>query len=163
MNDRISVRLKDTLKNTLLASLDGEIAAAIDAARQAQETASHEDNKPENQYDTLALEAAYLAHGQSERIRDLQETRIRIAQWPLPDFCADDAITTGALIQLANAGGGERWLWIAPVGGRQLQVDDKTVQVISPQAPLAVMLRQMGVGDEVSLGHDSGWEIVQLY
>ncbi len=93
---------KSTLKEALLAALDGEIASALNAARQAQETASHEGNKPENQYDTLALEAAYLAHGQSERIRELQETRILIGQWPVQDFSEDDSIASGALIQLLD-------------------------------------------------------------
>ena len=51
---------KNQLRTILLASLDQEIEAALAAAQQAQETASHEDNQPENQYDTLSLEAAYL-------------------------------------------------------------------------------------------------------
>lgn len=154
---------KSALKEALLAALDGEIAAALNAARQAQETASHEGNKPENQYDTLALEAAYLAHGQSERIRELQETRILIGQWPVPDFSEDDTIASGALIQLLDtqsksAQQNQRWLWIAPVGGRQLVAEGRTIAVLSTQAPLAQTLKRLSIGDEVVMGKEC-WEI----
>jgi transcription elongation GreA/GreB family factor len=154
---------KSALKEALLAALDGEIAAALNAARQAQETASHEGNKPENQYDTLALEAAYLAHGQSERIRELQETRILIGQWPVPDFSEDDPIASGALIQLLDtqnnsAQQNQRWLWIAPVGGRQLVAEGRTIAVLSTQAPLAQTLMRLSIGDEVVMGKER-WEI----
>ncbi|UXD88125.1 hypothetical protein [Thalassolituus hydrocarboniclasticus] len=154
---------KSVLKEALLTALDEEINAALNAARQAQETASHEANKPENKYDTLALEAAYLAHGQSERIRELQETRIRIGQWPVPDFSDDDAIAAGALLQLQHPQQEARWLWLAPVGGRQLQVAGQSIQVISLQAPLAQQLSQLEVGDELTLNGQPGWEISALH
>lgn len=154
---------KQALKDALLAALDREAAAAIDAARQAQETASHEGNKPENQYDTLSLEAAYLAHGQSERIRELQELRIRLAQWTVPDFGEDDAIALGALLTLSHAQQPERFIWLAPVGGRQLDVGGKTVLVVSTQAPLAQQLMQLAVGDELTLNGAAGWEISALH
>ncbi len=156
--EQVNADIKSQLKPALLSVLDEEIRAALDAARQAQETASHADNKPENQYDTLSLEAAYLAHGQSERIRELQEIRIRIARWPVMDFAADDVIATGAVAELTCTGQASRHFWITPVGGRQLLLDGCTVQVISAQAPLAQQLMGLGAGDEVMVGHQS-WEI----
>ena len=156
--EQVNADIKSQLKSALLSVLDEDIRTAIDAARQAQETASHADNKPENQYDTLSLEAAYLAHGQSERIRELQEIRIRIARWPVTDFDEDDVIAAGALAELTCAGQVPRHFWITPVGGRQLLLDGRTVQVISAQAPLAQQLMGLGVGDEVMLGNQS-WEI----
>lgn len=161
----MSIPSKNELKSALLASLDNDIDAALAAARQAQATASHEQNKPENQYDTLALEAAYLAHGQSERIRELQQLRIRIGQWSVPEFDADDLAGLGALVQLQggaeNDHPAERWLWIAPVGGRQIEVDGLSVQVISLQAPLAQQLIRLGEGDELTLGADC-WQLEHL-
>tara|TARA_Y100001001_G_scaffold117166_1_gene114962 strand:- start:2350 stop:2835 length:486 start_codon:yes stop_codon:yes gene_type:complete len=157
----VSQSIKQKLKPALLAALDEEIQAALDGARQAHETASHADNKPENQYDTLALEAAYLAHGQSERIRELQDVRIRINQWPVADFGADDLITSGALVllePLERNAESERWLWITPVGGRQFAIGGKTIQVISTEAPLAQQLSQLAEGDEVTVGQKR-WEI----
>lgn len=154
--------LKNALRQALLQAIDNETGAAIDAARQAQETASDAQNKPENKYDTLSLEAAYLAHGQSERIRELQELRIRLAQWVVPVFSDDDAIAAGALLTLEHNAHEARYLWLAPVGGRQLQLDGKNVLVVSTQAPLAQQLMKLTVGDELTFNGVAGWEITAL-
>jgi len=159
----LSQSIKEQLKPALLAVLDEEIQAALNGAKQAQETASHEDNKPENQYDTLALEAAYLAHGQSERIRELQQTRIRIAQWTV-NQSDDDHIGNGALVKLEteDAPSAQRWLWISPTGGRQLLCDDKIIQVISTQAPLAQQLMRLVLEDEVLINQQT-WLITGIW
>jgi len=157
---------KSDLKAVLLASLDQEIDAALAAAQQAQETASHEDNKPENQYDTLSLEAAYLAHGQSERILQLQEERILLAKWPVPEFETDDQIATGAFVVLENEEATEQKLiWITPKGGRSILIQGQTVLVVSPDAPLAKQLMGMCEGDEIQLSQGTSqtfWEIIKL-
>jgi len=154
---------KNLLKEALLESIDNDIEAAIEAAKAAQESASHKDNQPENQYDTLSLEAAYLAHGQSERILQLQNERIRVAKWEVKLFDETDTIAIGALDKIV-AGGGDshRWVWIARTGGRKLQHANGEVQVVSDQAPLALQLTGKEVGDEISLaGQD--WEIDLIY
>ena len=157
---------KNQLRTILLASLDQEIEAALAAAQQAQETASHEDNQPENQYDTLSLEAAYLAHGQSERILQLQEERIVLAKWPMPEFSEDDVIALGALVVVAN-NNDEKIIWITPKGGRSIAYQEKTILVVSPDAPLAKQLVGLSEGDEIILGQNKPgaqvyWEIGSL-
>lgn len=152
---------KSQLKPLLLASLDAEIDAALAAAKTAREAAAHEDNQPENKYDTFSLEAAYLAHGQSERILGLQQERIQLARWQVPEFDDDSTVATGALITLV-ANGQKRLIWIALLGGRMLETDDGSkVQVISQQTPLAARLRGLGLEDVLVLDGVS-WEIVGL-
>ena len=60
----------------LLDAIVGEITSALDnslaAAEEARATATNKENAAENKYDTLGLEAAYLAHGQSERVLQLE-------------------------------------------------------------------------------------------
>jgi transcription elongation GreA/GreB family factor len=153
---------KDVLKPALLQDLDDEIAAAVVAAQQAQAAAAHEDNQPENQYDTLSLEAAYLAHGQSERILALQQERIRLAQWAVPSFHEYDEVALGALVQLVHPQLGERWVWLTRFGGRRLAVAGVDVTLLSLQAPLAQRLLQRGVGDDVNWQDSSGWVIESL-
>ena len=58
----------------ILHQLQQDLAVAAAASQQAHDSATHTENVPENQYDTLALEAAYLAHGQSQRIEALQHS-----------------------------------------------------------------------------------------
>jgi hypothetical protein len=158
---------KSQLKPLLLSALDEEIEVALAAARRAQETASHEGNKPENKYDTFSLEAAYLAHGQSERILALQHERMQLVKWQVPEFDEHSVITTGALIALqAHAIPAQppqqRWIWIAPMGGKRLQLDGCSVLVISARAPLSALLRTLGVGEELLLD-GLIWEIMALY
>lgn len=152
---------KQVLKAALLQSLDDEIEAALLAAREAQATASHEGNKPENKWDTLALEAAYLAHGQSERILQLQQTRIMLAKWSVPDFPADEPIRSGACIHLL-CDDVSQWLFIAPAGGRQLTLNGTAVLVVNHETPLAKTLNGLAAGDEALLtlgGRPALWEI----
>lgn len=139
---------KAELKALLLSSLDQEIDEAIKAAQQAQEAAAHQDNQPENQYDTLSLEAAYLAHGQSERILQLQQDRIRLEKWQVPEFSDDDVIATGALVTLECDLSSPRLIWITPCASRLL---NNQVQAVSAHTPLAQRLVGLGVDDEVSL------------
>src|SRR5687767_406927 len=63
---------KQALVTALLAKLEAELANMTKAANTAREAATHEEAKPENDKDTRALEASYLAAGQAERVRDLE-------------------------------------------------------------------------------------------
>lgn len=157
---------KQALKAALLQSFDEEIQHAIAASRTAQETASHQDNQPENQYDTLALEAAYLAHGQSERILSLQQTRIQLEKWPIKHFDQDSEVGLGAAVTLLSSADITRNLFIAPVGGRTLTLDGKSLLVISVDTPLAKALSGCYLGDEVTLtldGQVDDWEVIGCY
>jgi transcription elongation GreA/GreB family factor len=156
---------KQALKAALLQSLDDEINTALQSATTAQVTASDANNKPENQYDTLALEAAYLAHGQSERILGLQQMRIQVAKWPVPEFSNNDTVRTGAYVELMAEDDTEQALFIAPVGGRKLLANGRNVLVVSNETPLAKSLAGSGVGDEISLtlgGKAQHWEVLSL-
>ena len=152
---------KAQLKDSLLQTIDEAIDAGLEAARVAQESAAHEDNQPENQYDTLSLEAAYLAHGQSERILALQNDRIALSRWTTSVFTEDDAIASGALVGLEDDDGNQQWFWLALIGGWKLDIDTKTIQVISSQAPLAQKLTGLGLDDEIEIaGRD--WVVVAV-
>ena len=55
------------LQQQVLERLAEDLLQAEQAMRAAHETATHEENIAENKYDTLGLEAAYLATGQARR------------------------------------------------------------------------------------------------
>lgn len=150
-------RLKQHLQQALLADMDAEIERALRAANMAHATASDGNNRPENQYDTLALEAAYLAHGQSERIHQLQQLRIAINRWQVPVFDEDDELGAGALLHLQHPQQGDALLWLTPTGGRQLTLAEETVHVINVKAPLVATFRRCTVGDDCLWQGQSGW------
>lgn len=150
-------RLKQHLQQALLADMDAEIERALRAANMAHATASDGNNRPENQYDTLALEAAYLAHGQSERIHQLQQLRIAINRWQVPVYAEDDEPGVGALLHLQHPQQGDALLWLTPTGGRYVTYDQCTVHVVNVKAPLSAQFRQLSLGDACHWQGQSGW------
>src|SRR3954468_24380675 len=70
--------VKRAIVTTLIEKLDTELANMRRAAKDAREAATHEEAKPENDKDTRALEASYLAGAQAARVREL-EVSIKLA------------------------------------------------------------------------------------
>lgn len=158
--------LKPTLLKQLCDHLQQEIDATMAAVNEAHALASHEQSKPENQYDTLALEAAYLAHGQSERIAELQRQVLLLNHFDFLDFKPESRIAVGALVCIEDQLVEKQWLWILPVaGGIVLHHDEKNIRSITPEAPLAKALLGCYLDDEITLklGHTKKqFEIIEL-
>lgn len=160
---------KTELLNQLIDHLQQEIDATLAAVNEAHALASHEQSKPENQYDTLALEAAYLAHGQSERIAELQRQVMLLNHFEFSECGDESRIATGALVcieELRVEGNDVQWFWLLPVaGGVLLNANGTEVKTITPEAPLAEKLIEHYVGDEVvlNLGHKKKqFEVIEL-
>lgn len=155
--------------------LQQDIDATMAAVNEAHALASHEQSKPENQYDTLALEAAYLAHGQSERIAALQRQLMLLNHFEFSDYEKESRISVGAVVcleELTQGADGElQWLWVVPVsGGVTLMYEESnkvelSISSITPEAPLAKKLIGNHVGEEfeLQLGHKKKqFEIIEL-
>jgi hypothetical protein len=169
---------KTKLLAQLQVYLQQEIDATMNAVNEAHALASHEQSKPENQYDTLALEAAYLAHGQSERIAELQRQVLLLSHFEFLDFKSDSRIAIGALVCLEEIVDRDntlrkqtlvekpQWFWILSVaGGIALQNDAHEIRSITPEAPLAKALLGNYLNDEITLklGHTKKqFEIIEL-
>lgn len=123
---------------------------AISAQKTAQQGATHEESKPENDKDTRGLESSYLARGLANRVVEAQETVARLSQIsdkPLPE---DSAIVAGALVALEDDEGETLWVAVAPAGGGlKVSIDGVRVTVATPKAPLGQALMGKAVGDEV--------------
>lgn len=176
--NKSSVNKKELLL-LLLNHLQQEIDATLSAVNEAHALASHEQSKPENQYDTLALEAAYLAHGQSERIAELQRQFMLLDHFEFSDCNDSSRIAVGALVRIEDVGCDDhkqQWLWLLPVaGGVLLKFENKNkdnhgdesiaIRTITPEAPLAKTIVGSYVGDEIvlNLGHKKKqFEIIEL-
>lgn len=166
---------KKDLLVQLIQHLQQEIDVTMNAVNEAHALASHEQSKPENQYDTLALEAAYLAHGQSERIAELQRQVMLLNHFDFLEYNDDSRIAVGALvcveefdIEVNNPD--LQWFWLLPVaGGVLLNVGEIEIRTITAKAPLADKLLGSYVGDEVVLnlslnsGHKKKqFEVIEL-
>ena len=138
---------KTLLRQQLLELLAAQRQIAFDAASSAHDLATHEQSKPETQYDTVGLEAAYLAHGQSQRVADCDAIIARIKSLVLRDFTEEDEIAVGAIITLDD----NSMYWLLPdCGGTKLS-DGKLV-VVTPQSPLGMQLKGAGIEERLTDG-----------
>lgn len=155
---------KTQLLQQVLAQLQADLDQAHQAALSAHETATHEENIAENKYDTLGLEAAYLASGQARRVEELRQTLITWRQLRPRPFDAAQGIALGALIQLVDAEDRQQWLLLGPPGASmKLLAGD---HVIGSAAPLGRLLLGKQPGDEISLqlaGRQQHFEVVEVF
>ncbi|RTL39455.1 MAG: transcription elongation factor GreAB [Burkholderiales bacterium] len=143
---------KRWLQQQVLDRLAADLQQTEQAALTAHETATHEENIAENKYDTLGLEAAYLATGQARRAQAMRQA---LAQWqqfrPCP-YDAGQGIQLGARVCLVDDDDRRQWVFLGPAGGSmKLACGDQAVQVISADAPLGQALLGKCVGDDVSV------------
>jgi len=144
------------LKTSLRDELTGRLATDLDvrqrAYRAAREGATHDEAKPENDKDTRALEASYLARGEAQRIDELTTALVEVKAMPLRDLRPGDGVALGALVT-TDQDGVHAQLWLAPHGGG-LRLGGGAVQVVTPRSPLgrAILGKQVGDACEVVLG-----------
>lgn len=154
---------KNLLLQDVLAHLQADLEQATLAALSAHETATHEENVAENKYDTLGLEAAYLASGQARRVEELRQTLITWRQLRPRPFDETLGIELGALVQLAAENGQEQWLFLGPPGASmKLQLADQSIQVLGNTAPLGKLLLGKKPGDEISLPVGSRQQVFEV-
>lgn len=143
---------KSSLQQQVLERLADDLLQAEQAALAAHETATHEENIAENKYDTLGLEAAYLATGQARRAEAIRQAMTHWRQFRPRAYDARQGIQLGALVCLVDADGEQQHLFLGPAGGSmKLVCGAQPVQVISTEAPLGKALLGKCEGDEVSL------------
>jgi hypothetical protein len=142
---------KHAVIRALLEVLDADIARATDVANRSRHDATHEEARPENDKDTRALEASYLARGQAQRVIDLENTQRQIRFMTVRDFASGDPIDLSALIELESEEG-RRWYLLAPGGGgRSVAHEGIHIDVITPEAPVGRALIGRVCGDDVDL------------
>ncbi len=143
---------KFLLQQQVLERLAEDLVQTEQAAQTAHETATHEENIAENKYDTLGLEAAYLATGQARRAEAI---RLAMGIWrqlrPRP-YDVSKGIQLGDLVCLVDSNDKQQQLFLGPDGGSmKLDSGAQVIQVISTQSPLGKALLGKCEGDEVSI------------
>ncbi|MFY7942360.1 MAG: GreA/GreB family elongation factor [Burkholderiaceae bacterium] len=141
---------KFLLKQQVLERLAHDLLQAEEAVRVAHETATHEENIAENKYDTLGLEAAYLATGQARRVETISQAMARWRQFRPSPYDASKGIQLGALVCLVDSDDKQQHLFLGPDGGSMKLVNGGLlVQVISSESPLGKAMLGKCEGDEV--------------
>ncbi|MEN5089861.1 GreA/GreB family elongation factor [Pseudomonas protegens] len=143
---------KQSICQLILQQLREDLEVAVRAAQTAYETATHEENIAENKYDTLGLEASYLAAGQARRVEEIRQALNLWQNLTLRSYDPQAGIQVGALLGLEDENGHEQWLFLGPDGaGLKVYVVGQLVTVITPRSPLGKSLMGKFEGDEVEI------------
>jgi len=147
---------KLTLVKLIIAQLTDKLAQAEKAANDAHAAAVDDESVAETQYDTLAIEASYLAEGQSKRVLEFKQAINAYEELILRDFDESTQIALTALVQLSADIEARHWFFIAPAAGGfrcQLKCQNDTVNitVITPSSPMALALLGKYQEDDIEI------------
>jgi len=162
---------KQILLDRILITLESVRKQAISAAMEAYKTATADENVAENKYDTLGLEASYLAQGQAQRVAECEEDIAAYKLLVKGDISDIISISLGALIHIINEQGVEQKLFLGPkAGGVTVSYHEKGVkqeiQIITPSSPIGSALLRREEGDEFELvigNNKHSYEIISVY
>lgn len=144
---------KATLLTCIVQTLENDMQVLRRAAQAAYEAATAEENIAENKYDTLGLEASYLATGQARRTAEIRQALLTYQQLLLRDYDDSLGVQVSNLVTLEDEQGEQRLLFLGPeAAGLKIGEGDEQVTVITSRSPLGQQLLGKKVGDEVNLG-----------
>lgn len=148
---------KQQLLQTIIATLEADLALFTAAARTAHAAATHEECLPDNKYDTTALEASYIAQGQANRAQEIRLSLEAYRNLALRSFHDETPVRLTALVTLEDGAGNERRLFLGPqAGGMKIAGADGEIVVITPSSPLGRSLLGRRTGDEIQAGTAAG-------
>ena len=155
---------KQALLERLRVGVAEELARALTAQRETQRGATHEEARPENDKDTRALEASYLARGLSERVATLQNDVAALAVLKVRAFADDQPVALSALVTLQALDGGaaSHYFLVPAAGGLRFSIDGETITTVTPQAPLGHALLGAYLGDEVTVQTHKGPRVMAI-
>ncbi|WP_440876364.1 hypothetical protein [Thalassotalea sp. PLHSN55] len=143
---------KEKLIELIISQLHQELSIALEAAKNAHLAAIDDQSVAETQYDTLAIEAAYLAEGQTRRVDEIKQAILAYQQIPLHTFNQDTAIALTAMVQLEQDSNNQHWYFIGPAaGGFKTTIEQRHYTVITPQSPFGQALIGKYLDDDVIL------------
>lgn len=130
----------------IISTLEKELAAASHAALESAEEATDEESRPENKYDTHALETSYVASAQAHYAKDLKTALQAYHNLSLPTP-APDRIAIGSLVTTLGPNGREQF-FIGPAhGGLEIPGDAGSIIVLTPKSPLGAQFIGKKMGD----------------
>lgn len=156
---------KELFRQQILAKLQTDYKLLLQAAKSSHDAATHEENIPDSKYETLALEASYIAQGQANRAQEIKQAINALQKLVLQSFSGQTPIRLGALVRLEDEDGNCRRVFLAPAaGGMTLQHEGNTVMLITPDSPLGRELIGSQLDDCISIegGRRREYEIVEV-
>ena len=134
-----------------------ELESITVAAKASFATATSDEHRAENKYDTFKLESSFLARGQAKRVEELTSALESLQMLPLQELHNASPIQLGALIRLkAEDGAISVLLFGYAAGGETVLADGEEVVIVTSRSPLGQAVLGKIVGDtfEFKMGND---------
>jgi len=142
---------KREILRLLLSRVGADLQTMSAAQRAVVDGATHEENKPENDKDTRALEQSYLARGQAQRVVELQGAVNQLKAMELRDFSKGVPIASGVLVTVEDERETVHYFLAPAGGGLRLPLAGREVRVVTPQSPIGRALIGKRQGDDLDL------------
>lgn len=155
---------KEQVIKGFLAKFKEEHSSLIQSAKAAHQAATHEESKAEDRHDTFAIEASYLAAGQATRVQELEKTILEFETY-LSSTPAAHTILPGNFFSYELDGAVHFAFFANLGGGSKIQIDTKTIQILSLKSPLGEELHHSKVGDEITIeirGQEKDYRIISI-
>lgn len=137
---------KHALVERITATLQRDLDAAYKAALESAEDATDEESRPENKYDTRALEASYVASAQAGYAKDLTAALQAYRNLDLGAAPQGGPAAIGSLVTTLGSSGREQF-FIGPAhGGLEIETETGPVTVLTPKSLLGSQLIGKGLG-----------------
>lgn len=135
------------------------------AVKLARDTATHADCLGSSKYETMGLEASYLAQGQGTRLLEVERSLEYFKKISLDQ--ASTVIKLSSMLELKDEQGMQQVLWIAAeAGGLKVHYAGAEITVITPKSPLGRALMAKSCGDAFDIniaGKTANYEILALF
>jgi transcription elongation GreA/GreB family factor len=154
---------KAEIFSKLREQIETNLKEVVQTQKNAQEGATHEENKSEGDKDMRSTEASYLARGLAQRVGTLQDTSALLSTLTLKDFQESDSIASTALVCLIDEDEKESFYFLLPTaGGEKISYRGCTIKTITPTSPLGEELMGRKVGDDFEIELPGGKASLQI-
>jgi transcription elongation GreA/GreB family factor len=154
---------KNELLEQIIIQLSHDLEVLLKAARTAHEASTHEENIPDNKYETLALEASYVAQGQANRAQEIRIALDAYKQLTLQQFDQDSPIRQTALVTIEDEDGSRKTVFIGPLeGGLKISNGTTDILVITPLSPLGRDLLGKCLGEIIETGEGNNRKEIEI-
>ncbi len=145
---------RSTLKPAIIAAIRAALKSEFDsyqnASLQTRQSGSDDESRADGKYDTQSTEANYLADGQARQAEEIAQAAATYAAMESRDFKVFHSVDIGALIEL-DIQQQSQWFFLGPAsGGLEIEVEQQTITVITPDSPLGQQLIGRHTGDHIS-------------
>lgn len=142
---------KTALLQEIIHKLEAEVKQLRESFEEAKLTSIEAPGRMQSRYDTMGVEAAWVADGLAKSIEEKVEGVYKLKNFRMPED--PERVSIGCLVGIGPENGDiESVFWILPAcGGISVPLDDNlTLQTVMPQAPVARALIGKSLDDEVS-------------